>query len=201
MEVSHKSPRGNGQMDRQIVIGATRRWIASVVIGLDLCPFARRVFTADKIRYVVSDAEDEAGLLNDLADEIKALVSAPVSAFETTLLIHPCVLGTFLDYNDFLGTGERLIAELGQRGRVQLASFHPDYQFAGADPGAVENYTNRSPYPMLHLLREESISAVAGDPGELLDIPRRNVETLKTLGLEKILEKLKANERDTQGRA
>ena len=151
-------------MDRQAVIGATRRWVSSVVIGLNLCPFARRVFTTDKIRYVVSDAKDVVGLVKDLADEIKTLVSSPVSAFETTLLIHPCVLGAFLDYNDFLGAGERLIEELGQRGRIQLASFHPGYQFAGVEPGAVENYTNRSPYPMLHLLREESISAVAGKP-------------------------------------
>jgi uncharacterized protein len=188
-------------MDRQAVIDASRRWISSVVIELDLCPFARRVFTADKIRYVVSDAKDEGRLLMDLADEIKALLSNPASAFETTLLIHPCVLGAFLDYNDFLWDGERLIEELGQRGRVQLASFHPAYQFAGVEPEAVENYTNRSPYPMLHLLREDSISAVAGDPDELLEIPRRNVETLKTLGLAKILEKLKAIETGDQRQA
>jgi uncharacterized protein len=188
-------------MDRQAVIGATRRWVSSVVIGLNLCPFARGVFTADKIRFVVSDAKDEGGLLNELAAEIKALVSAPISAFETTLLIHPCVLGAFLDYNDFLGAGERLIEDLGQRGKVQLASFHPGYQFAGAKPGAVENYSNRSPYPMLHLLREESISAVAGDSGELLEIPRRNVATLRTLGLEKILEELKAIKSGTQWQA
>jgi uncharacterized protein len=185
-------------MDRQAVIGATRRWVSSVVIGLNLCPFARRVFTTDKIRYVVSDAKDVVGLVKDLADEIKTLVSSPVSAFETTLLIHPCVLRAFLEYNDFLGAGERLIEELGQRGRIQLASFHPGYQFAGVEQGAVENYTNRSPYPMLHLLREESISAVAGDQGELLEIPRRNVETLRTLGLEKILGKLKAIESGEQ---
>jgi len=188
-------------MDRQAVIGATRRWVSSVVIGLNLCPFARHVFAADKIRYVVSDARDEAGLLNDLVDEMKALVSTPISAFETTLLIHPCVLGAFLDYNDFLGAGERLIEDLGQRGKVQLASFHPDYQFAGTQPGAVENYTNRSPYPMLHLLREESITAVAGDPVELLEIPRRNVETLRTLGLAKILEKLEAIKSGTHWQA
>src|SRR5262249_34867065 len=179
-------------MDRQAVISATRRWISSVVIGLNLCPFARRVFAADKIRYVVSDAVDEDRLLNDLAGEVNALVSSPASAFETTLLIHPHLLGDFLDYNDFLGAGDRLLEALGKRGRVQLASFHPGYRFAGASPGAIENYTNRSPYPMLHLLREESISAVAGDPGELLDIPRRNGQTLRRLGLEKILEKLKA---------
>ena len=165
-----------------------------MVIGLNLCPFARRVFEADKIRYAVTHAEDERALLKDLAVELEALAAAPASRVETTLLIHPRVLGAFLDYNDFLDAGERLIEDLGQRGVVQLASFHPGYRFAGAGPGAVENYTNRSPYPMLHLLREESISAVAGDPGNLLEIPRRNVETLRRLGLKKILEKLKAIE-------
>jgi hypothetical protein len=188
-------------MDQQAVIGVTRRWVSSVVIGLNLCPFARRVFAADKIRYVVSLAENESGLLEDLAREVKDLASSPVSALETTLLIHPRVLGPFLRYNDFLDAGERLIEELGQRGSIQLASFHPDYRFAGTDPAAVENYTNRSPYPMLHLLREESISAVAGDPDELLEIPRRNVETLRRLGLEKVLAKLKAVEDGTEGQA
>jgi hypothetical protein len=187
-------------MDRQAAIDATRRWISSLVIGLNLCPFARRVFAADKIRYVVSAAEDEGRLLSDLADEVKALAASPVSIVETTLLIHPLVLGDFLDYNDFLGPGERLIEELGLRGIVQLASFHPGYRFAGADPDAVENYTNRSPYPMLHLLREQSISAILGDlgdlgdPSELLEIPKRNIETLRRLGLKNILEHLKAIE-------
>ncbi len=188
-------------MDRQAVIGATRRWIAAVVIGLDLCPFARRVFAADRIRYAVSDAEDAAGLLRDLAAEVQALAEAPDSAVETTLLIHPRVLGDFLDYNDFLGAAERLVEDLGQRGAIQLASFHPGYRFAGADAEAVENYTNRSPYPMLHLLREASITAVAGDPGALLDIPRRNVERLRGLGLAKMLDKLKAIEGGPEQRA
>src|SRR5262245_31255674 len=179
-------------MDREAVVGATRRWVAAVVIGLDLCPFARRVFAADKIRYVVSDAQDEGALLNDLAGEVQALASSPASAVETTLLIHPRVLGAFLDYNEFLGAAERLVEDLGQRGVIQLASFHPGYRFAGAGPDAVENYTNRSPYPMLHLLREASVSAVAGDPGALREIPRRNVAMLRGLGLGKMREMLRA---------
>jgi len=181
-------------MDEQSVIDGTRRWISSMVIGLNLCPFAQRVFKADKIRYVVSDAHDEAILLKDLAGELEALASAPISSVETTLLIHPRVLGNFLAYNDFLGVGERMVEDLGLRDTIQIASFHPDYQFAGTDPGAVENYTNRPPYPMLHLLREESISQFATDPNELLEIPRRNIEILRKLGREKILEKLKAIE-------
>jgi hypothetical protein len=178
-------------MNHESVIDATRRWIASIVIELNLCPFARRVFEADLIRYAVSDAEDEAALLADLAAELKSLAAAPMTTVETTLLIHPRVFLDFLDYNDFLDPAERLVRKLGLEGVVQIASFHPAYRFADADPDAVENYTNRSPYPMLHLLREESVSAVAGDPDELLEIPRRNVETLRRLGLAKMLEKLK----------
>lgn len=165
-----------------------------MVIGLNLCPFAGRVFGADKIRYVVSDARDTTGLLKDLAEELAALASSSRWVVETSLLIHPHVLGNFLDYNEFLGLGDRLLGDLGLRGTIQIASFHPDYQFAGTDPGAAENYTNRSPYPMLHLLREESISEVASDPNELAAIPRRNIETLRHLGREKILERLKAAE-------
>ena len=180
-----------GELGRQAVVDATRRWISSVVIGLNLCPFARRVFEADRIRYAVTEAEDEEALRAELARELTALASAPVARVETTLLIHPRVLVDFLSYNDFLDTGDRLVRSLGLRGTIQIASFHPGYQFAGTEPGAVENYTNRSPYPMLHLLREESITAVAGNPDELAEIPRRNVETLRALGTEKVLEMLK----------
>jgi hypothetical protein len=179
-------------MDRQIVIETTRRWISSVVIALNLCPFARRVFQTEKIRYVVSDARNETALRQDLGNELKALASATFSDFETTLLIHPCALVNFLDYNDFLGEGERLIEELGLRGTIQIASFHPDYQFAGTDSAAPENYTNRSPYPMLHLLCERSISELAIAPAELLEISGRNIATLRDLGTAKILEKLES---------
>ena len=162
-----------------------------MVIGLNLCPFARRVFEADVIRYTVSDARDEVRLLEELSIELKTLVSAAPSKIETTLLIHPLVLGNFYDYNDFLGAGERRIAELGLRGAVQIASFHPDYLFAGVDSNAVENFTNRSPYQMLHLLREASVSAAAADASELLKIPLHNVETLRALGRERMLERLR----------
>jgi len=184
-------------MDQKTVIDATRRWVSSMVIGLNLCPFAGRAFAADKIRYTVSAAEDEEELYQDLAREVEALVACPVSGIETTLLIHPHVLGSYIDYNDFLNTGERLIAKLGHRSKLQLAGFHPDYRFEGVDADAVENYTNRSPYPMLHLLREASISAVASDPVGLLEIPRRNIETLRRLGLETVQERLKAIKEET----
>jgi hypothetical protein len=181
-------------MDNETAIEVTRRWISSMVIGFNLCPFARRVFLADKIRYVVSEAQDEMALLTDLSTELQALASTPIATVETTLLIHPRALESFLDYNDFLSVGERLVADLGLRDTVQIASFHPDYQFAGTSAGAVENYTNRAPFPMLHLLREESITKAVSDPNERLEIPRRNIETLRGLGRDNILEKLKAIE-------
>jgi hypothetical protein len=181
-----------GEMDRHAVIDTTRRWISGIVIGLNLCPFARRVFQADRIRYVVTEAEDEEALRTDLAGELVALASAPIETVETTLLIHPRVLGDFSSYNDFLDAGQRLLGRLGLRRDIQIASFHPGYQFAGTEPEAVENYTNRSPYPMLHLLREISITTIADDPDGLAEIPRRNIQTLRGLGLEKMLEKLQA---------
>jgi hypothetical protein len=186
-------------VNERVVVERTRRWISSMVIGLDLCPFARRPFEADTIRYVVSDARDEEALREQLVRELRHLVSCPSSDVETTLLIHPRVLTSFLDYNDFLDAAERLVANLGLRGIVQIASFHPDYQFAGTDSGAVENYTNRSPYPMLHLLREASISGITAKVDELLEIPRRNAKTLRALGREKISDKLRALEDGPDG--
>jgi hypothetical protein len=171
-----------------------------VVIGLNLCPFARRVFETERIRYAVSAARDEGALLEELGRELKYLASCRSSEVETTLLIHPRVLANFLDYNDFLDAAERLVGELGLQGEVQIASFHPDYRFAGTDARAVENYSNRSPYPMLHLLREASISEVAMDVNELLDIPRRNIETLRALGIERMLDRLRALEDGPEGR-
>jgi hypothetical protein len=178
-------------MNQQHVAETTKRWIADVVIGLNLCPFAQRVFKADTIRYAVSEAKDESALLNDLADELKFLVATDIARVETTVLIHPHTLNNFLDYNDFLSAAEQQIEDLRLQGIIQIASFHPDYQFADTAKDAVENYTNRSPYPMLHLLREESVSAVAHNPGELLEIPQGNIETLRRLGREQILQMLK----------
>jgi hypothetical protein len=178
-------------MDKQAVIDATRRWVSAVVIGLNLCPFARRVFEGELIRYVVTGATDENSLLEDLTRELKTLAATPRSEVETTLLIHPAALADFLDYNDFLGVADDLVRRLGLRGVIQIASFHPKYQFAGTEPEAVENYTNRSPYPMLHLLREESISEVADNPDVGQTIPQRNIETLRKMGREAILELVK----------
>lgn len=172
------------------VIDKTRLWISSVVIGLNLCPFAQRVFKADQIRYLVTDTDDQETLLQCLSDEMTSLAQSGNNSIETTLLIHPYVLTDFLDYVDFLAFADQRLRALRLEGVIQIASFHPQYQFAESEPHAVENYTNRSPYPMLHLLRESSISKVAGDPDALLEIPRRNRQLLKTMGLEKMKEML-----------
>jgi hypothetical protein len=166
------------------VLTATRLWLATAVIGLDLCPFARAPFSREKIRYAVSPAATPEALLAELIAELRALVAAPPEEIETTLLIHPHALTDFLDYNDFLGVAEAAVADLGLEGVIQIASFHPRYQFAGTGADDIENYTNRSPYPMLHLLREASVErAVAAFP-EAAEIYERNIATMRRLGIE-----------------
>lgn len=178
-------------IDPSLAINATRHWIATVVIGLNLCPFAQRVFKGEKIRYVVCQAVNESDLLHALDHELKLLVATPIDAIETTLLIHPGVLTNFRNYNEFLGSADQRIEALGLSGTIQIASFHPMYRFANTRPDAVENYTNRSPYPMLHLLREDSISQLELDAAELAAIPRRNIETLRALGRREILKSMR----------
>lgn len=173
-------------MNTIAVIERTRHWIADVVIGLNLCPFARRVFDAGLIRYEVTEAADAETLAAVLIQELRALAEIPTNEVETALLIHPNALTDFRDYNDFVIETESLIADLGLEGVIQIAGFHPHYQFAGTQPKDVENYTNRSPYPMLHLLREDSITAVNDDPEKLAEIPQRNIETLRRLGRKRI---------------
>lgn len=168
------------------VIEQTQRWIADIVIGLNLCPFARRVFDGALIRYTVTDATDVNALRAALESELRTLANTPAIEVETAFLIHPNALADFLDYNDFVADAEALIAEMGLEGVIQIATFHPRYQFAGTRVNDLENYTNRSPFPMLHLLREESVTKVNDDPEKLADIPRRNVETFRRLGLTKV---------------
>ena len=120
----------------------------------------------------------------------RSRLASPSTQIETTLLIHPHVLADFLDYNDFLGVVDQLLEELRLCGTIQVAGFHPQYRFAGTEPDAAENYTNRSPYPMLHLLRETSVSQATDASDEVLEIPRRNIETMRNLGREHILKRL-----------
>ena len=164
------------------IVTATRTWLEKAVIGLNLCPFAKAVHVHNRVRFCVSPAQSTAELLEDLSTELQALHAADINTCETTLLIHPYVLTDFLEYSFFLPTAEARISKLGYAAEFQLASFHPQYQFGDAEPDAIENYTNRAPYPTLHLLREASIErAVAAFP-DAADIYEKNMETLRKLG-------------------
>jgi hypothetical protein len=173
---------GNTAASTDEVVAATRAWLEKAVIGLNLCPFAKAVHLGNQIRYAVSDAQNPEVLLADLARELQTLAAGDPAEVETTLLIHPRVLEDFPDYNDFLDIADAAIEELGLTGTIQVASFHPQYRFADTEPDAIENYSNRSPYPMLHLLREESVErAVAAFP-DAGRIPERNIDTLRRIG-------------------
>jgi uncharacterized protein len=166
------------------VIAETRAWVDRAVIGLNLCPFAKAPQVKGQIRYVVSTATQAEDLLACLIVELKRLAETPVERIETTLLIHPQVLTDFGDYNDFLEIAEGAVVELELEGVIQVASFHPQYQFDGTEPDDVDNATNRSPFPTLHLIREESIDrAVAAFP-EADTIFEANIETMQKLGAE-----------------
>lgn len=164
------------------VIAATRRWIERAVIGLGLCPFARTPYAQRRVRYRVSAARDTEALAADLREEAQRLIAADPRELETTLLIHPHVLEDFLDYNDFLDVAEATLAELDLDADLQIASFHPHYQFGDAAVDAVENCTNRSPYPILHLLRADGVEAAIESVRDPEAIYRRNIDTLRRLG-------------------
>ena len=164
------------------VITATRIWLERAVIGLNLCPFAKSVHVNQRVRYFVSDAQYTDELLIDLSSELRALHDADPAVCETTLLIHPGVLNEFIEYSHFLRAANATITKQGLAEEFQIASFHPAYQFGDADSDAIENCTNRSPYPMLHLLRESSIArAVAAFP-DAADIYEKNIDTLRRIG-------------------
>ena len=164
------------------VIAETRAWIARAVVGLNLCPFARAVQVKDQIRCVATDARDAEALLARLCDEMHRLAEADPAQIETTLLVHPQVMTDFLDFNDFLEIADAALEELGYAGVLQVAPFHPQFQFADTAPDDNGNATNRSPYPTLHLLREDSVErAVAAFP-EAEAIFETNIRTLEKLG-------------------
>lgn len=169
-------------LDHEVIEAAMRRWLERAVIGLNLCPFAKAVYVRDQVHIKVSDADNIDDLREELGEEMLRLRDTPAEQIDTTLLVLPQVLGDFLDYNDFLDEADALLDALELDGVLQVASFHPDYQFAGTefdDPG---NNTNRAPYPVLHLLREDSIDrAVAAypEPDAIID---RNIAAMEKLG-------------------
>jgi hypothetical protein len=160
----------------------TLRWLERAVIGLNLCPFAKAVHAKRQLHIAVSGADDPAGVLADLEREAQALVALPAAERDTTLLVVPFCLEDFLDFDDLCARGERMLRKRGLEGVLQLASFHPRYQFADTEPDDITNFTNRSPWPTLHLLREESIDRAVEAFPEAEAIYGANMETLRRLG-------------------
>ncbi|HEY3432953.1 MAG TPA: DUF1415 domain-containing protein [Rhodocyclaceae bacterium] len=166
------------------ITAATRHWLEKAVIGLNLCPFAKSVHVKKQVRYAVTAAETADELLAELAHEFQLMVDTEPKVLDTILLIHPKAMVSFIDYHFFLSECDALLKNEGYEGVFQIASLHPQYEFAGTEPDDIENYTNRSPYPTLHLLREESIDrAVAAFPNAE-SIYERNIDTMKRLGHE-----------------
>lgn len=166
------------------IVRDTQRWLTQAVVGLNLCPFAKAVHVKDQIRYHVSEASTPDALLEDLVHELIALRDADPQEVETTLLVHPDIFQDFLDFNDFLDVVDAAIDELELEGVIQVASFHPDYQFGDEAPDDITHYTNRSPYPTLHLLRESSLEQAVDAFPDAADIFEANKDTLRRLGHE-----------------
>jgi hypothetical protein len=176
-------PEADTLTEKQI-IAYTSAWVEQVVIGLNLCPFAKPVHTKGQIDYFLSHARDETTLAADLRLAMQRLIANTPDSMDTCLLIHPWVLSDFFDYNNFLNIADEILDELELIGVLQIASFHPHYQFAGTTEDDVTNCTNRSPFPMLHLLREESLDKATAALPDANVIVDRNLNTMITLGHE-----------------
>ena len=169
-------------IETQQIVADTVAWLERAVIGLNLCPFAKSVHVKGQVHYVVSRASSHQALLGDLKNELNSLIALDASARDTTLFIVPEGLDDFLDFNDFLDDADQALVDLELDGVLQIASLHPQYQFAGTTADDITNFTNRSPYPTLHLLREDSIDrAVAAFPNPEA-IFETNMQTLQALG-------------------
>ena len=164
------------------VLTQTRAWLEKAVIGLNLCPFAKAVYVKNQVRLVVSHAKHADGLLEELDRELDLLAATPAEEVDTTLLIHPTLFDDFLDFNDFLEIAEGVVDEHGLEGVIQLASFHPQFQFDGTEADDISNYTNRAPFAILHLLREESVERAVEAFPEAEAIFEQNITTLEKLG-------------------
>ena len=161
-----------------------RRWLEKAVIGLNLCPFAKSVYVKDQVRIAICQAQDRHALTAQLYEELQLLASTPAQQTDTTLLVVPCMFEQFSDFNDYLDIAEAVLDELELVGEIQLASFHPFYQFANTEPDDLSNYTNRAPYPILHLLREDSLDKAAEQYPDASVIFQRNVAVVQELGID-----------------
>ncbi len=171
-------------MTKQDFITPVKNWLEQLVIGLNLCPFAKQEFINGRVRFYPSTATTIEMLLLDLQQELKRLNSD--NNIETTLLIHPHILTDFYDYNDFLDIADGLLIDMELDGIYQIASFHPNYQFSDTEPNDAENYTNRSPYPLLHIIREKSLENAVANYPEPESIPVRNIQLMKEMGHAKL---------------
>ena len=171
-----------GRPESDSIIAETTRWVERAVIGLNLCPFAKAAHVKGQIRYAVCAASAPEGLLAELIRELHILVDADPDVIDTTLLIHPFAFADFLEYNDFLDVADAAIAELKLDGVIQIASFHPHYQFADTEPDDISNCTNRSPHPTLHLLREASVTRAVATFPDVGNIFAQNIKTMNALG-------------------
>ena len=169
-------------MSDEEILGATRHWLEKAVIGLNLCPFAKAVYVKNQVRLVVSRARHADDLLEELDRELDLLVATPAEEIDTTLLIHATLFEDFLDFNDFLEVADGVVEEHALEGVIQLASFHPRFQFDGTEPDDISNYTNRAPFAMLHLLREASVEKAVEAFPEAEAIFEENIKTLEKLG-------------------
>jgi uncharacterized protein len=169
-------------MNDEEILKQTRHWLEKAVIGLNLCPFAKSVYVKNQVRLVVSQARHADDLLEELDRELNLLMATPAAEIDTTLLIHPTLFDDFLDFNDFMEIAEGVPGEHELEGVVQLASFHPKFQFDGTEPDDIGNYTNRAPFAMLHLLREESIARAVEAFPQAEAIFEENIKTLEKLG-------------------
>ena len=171
-------------MNDEEILSQTRSWLEKAVIGLNLCPFAKAVYLKNQVRLVVSHARHADDLLEELDRELDLLVATPVEELETTLLIHASLFEEFLDFNDFLEIAEGVVDEHGLDGVIQLASFHPQFQFEGTEPDDIGNFTNRAPFAILHLLREESVGRAVETYPDVDTIYQNNIQTMQKLGHE-----------------
>jgi hypothetical protein len=174
--------RNDEALDDGTIVALSKAWLEEAVIGLNLCPFANAVHRRGQIAWKLSHARTPEALLEELGHALQALLDAPAETTDTCLLIHPWALNDFLDFNDFLSVADELLEDSGLAGVFQIASFHPEYRFGGVDADDITNHTNRSPFPMLHLLREESLDQAIAAMPDSDQIVERNLESLRKLG-------------------
>ena len=172
------------------IIAAVQRWVKSFVVDMNLCPFAKRELSSNRVRFASTAAKTEEELLLALQTELELLDRDTTIA--TTLLVHADVLQDFDGYNQFLNYADALLRQTGLEGVYQIASFHPDYRFAGAGPDDAENYTNRSPYPLLHIIREESLARAIAQSTDVDQVPARNIALMNKLGQDRLRALLQA---------